>query len=72
MVPVTATFAGVKAGTKATLKVLTAPNGDSNNVLGASVSVVKTDAQTLTAASDGSFIFSLPDMSVGVLEVLGG
>ncbi|KAK3329952.1 alpha-L-arabinofuranosidase A [Apodospora peruviana] len=67
-VPVTVTFTGVTAGTTATLKILTAPNENSNNAVGAA-SVVQTVAQTLTAAADGSFTYSLPDMSVSVLEV---
>jgi len=63
----TVTFAGVKAGSAATLTVLTAPSADSNNDI--KKSVVKTDTRTLTAGENGVFSYSLPDLSVSVLEV---
>jgi alpha-N-arabinofuranosidase len=66
-IPMTITFAGVKAGQTATLTVLTAPNENSNNAVGSTV--VKTEKRTLEAGSGGEFTYSLPDLSVSILEV---
>ncbi|KAF2190292.1 glycoside hydrolase family 51 protein [Zopfia rhizophila CBS 207.26] len=66
-VPMAVTFVGVNAGATATLTVLTAPNDNSNNAVGSVV--VKTDTRILSAGSNGEFTYSLPDMSVSVLEV---
>ncbi|GAB1319356.1 Alpha-L-arabinofuranosidase A [Madurella fahalii] len=66
-VPMTVTFAGVQQGSTATLTVLTAPNDNSSNDIGKNV--VRTNVQTLTAGSNGVFTYTLPDMSVSVLEV---
>lgn len=67
VVPMAVTFAGVKAGTTAILTVITAPSADSNNDI--KRSVVKSDTRTLTAGDNGLFGYSLPDLSVSVLEV---
>ena len=62
-------FAGVKGGTTATLRVMSAPDGNSANAAGNTI--VKTDVKVLTADDDGAFAYSLPDLSVSVLEVKG-
>ena len=67
-VPMTVSFAGVAEGTTATLTVLGAPNDDSSNEVGRSP-VVNTDVQTLRAGSGGVFTYTLPNMSVSLLEV---
>lgn len=58
-------FQGLRGGSKATLTVLTAPDGYSHNGVG--TEVVKTTTKTLTASGNGTFKFSLPDLSVAVL-----
>ena len=68
-VPMKVAFAGVKPGATATLKVLTAPDGNSASTAGNDV--VKTSTTTLIADGDGAFSYSLPDLSVSVLEVKG-
>jgi alpha-L-arabinofuranosidase len=65
--PMTVTFAAVSEGATAVLTMLTAPSGTSNNDIG--TSVLKTTTQTLTAGTGGTFTFSLPNLSVSVLEV---
>ncbi|KAK5019306.1 hypothetical protein LTR16_000674, partial [Cryomyces antarcticus] len=68
-VPMDVTFSGINADTSATLTVLTAPDGYSNNDIG--VSAVKTSVTTLRAQGNGTFTFSLPNLSVALLEVDG-
>ena len=67
-VPMTVTFAGVSEGTAATLTVLSAPSDDSSNELGVAP-VVMTDTETLRAGAGGTFTYTLPNMSVSLLEV---
>jgi alpha-N-arabinofuranosidase len=69
-VPVSVSFKGVPAGSVATLSVLTAPSGDSYNKPGGS-QVVQSTNTTIRASAGGVFKFSLPDLSVSVLEVHG-
>ncbi|KAF1347105.1 glycoside hydrolase superfamily [Delphinella strobiligena] len=68
-VPVTVSFNGVSAGFTAKLTVLTAPDAYSYNDIG--IDVVNTTSTTITASSAGVFTFTLPDLSVSVLEVGG-
>jgi len=68
-VPFNVSFAGVSAGAKAELNVLTAPDAYSYNDIGSDV--VKKSTTTVTASDNGVFSFELPDLSVGVLEVGG-
>jgi alpha-N-arabinofuranosidase len=49
------------------LTILTASSGTSNNVIG--TNILKATTQTLTAGPGGTFTFSLPNLSVSVLEV---
>jgi len=65
-VPFRVAFEGVAAGTLANLTVLTAPSGPDASVTVGTDPVVYT-RRSLTAASDGSFEFSLPNLSVAVL-----
>jgi alpha-L-arabinofuranosidase len=65
-VPIKLTFKDVDPGTPATLTVLTAPDGYSHNEPG--VEVVKTQKSTIRAGSNGAFSFTLPDLSIAVLE----
>ncbi|KAK4097015.1 glycoside hydrolase family 51 protein [Parathielavia hyrcaniae] len=68
-VPVSLKFDGVKAGTQAELTLLTGPAdpyGYNDPFTG--VNVVKTTKQHLAAGKDGSFKFSMPNLSVAVLE----
>jgi alpha-N-arabinofuranosidase len=64
-IPFNIEFAGLKAGAKATLTVLTAPDGFSSNVFGGP-NVVQTDVTTLTAGKSG-FGFELENYSIAVL-----
>ncbi|THY21184.1 putative vacuolar segregation protein [Aureobasidium pullulans] len=68
-VPVSVSFKGVSAGATATLSVLTAPSGDSYNNVG--TQVVKSTNTTIKASAGGVFKFSLPNLSISVLEVQG-
>ena len=61
------TFAAASDGATAVLTILTAPSGSSNNVIG--TKILKATTQTLTAGPGGTFTFSLPNLSVSVLEV---
>ncbi|GAB7342511.1 hypothetical protein MBLNU457_g0701t1 [Dothideomycetes sp. NU457] len=61
-------FDGVAGGASATLTTLTAPSGFSMNAVGGP-NVVKTSTFHLTADGAGVFHFTLPDLSVAVLEV---
>jgi alpha-N-arabinofuranosidase len=65
--PMSVTFAAVGEGATAVLTILTAPSGTSNNMIGSNI--LKTSTQTLTAGTGGIFTFSLPNLSVSVLEV---
>lgn len=69
-VPVTVAFDGVEAGTKAALTVLTNPGGDpfAYNDPHTGVNVVESTASVLEANEDGVFEFSLPELSVAVLD----
>lgn len=69
-VPVSVSFDGVVAGATADLTVLTAPDAYSYNDIG--IDIVNTTSITITASSAGVFTFTLPDLSVSVLEVGGG
>lgn len=55
----------VSAGSQANLTVLTAPDGYSFNEMG-KPNVVQTTTTILHAARDGSFSFSLPNLSIAV------
>ncbi|KAK4236112.1 putative alpha-n-arabinofuranosidase a protein [Achaetomium macrosporum] len=70
-VPVSLTFEGVKPGTKAELTILTGPaNPYGYNDPFTGVNVVKTTREKITAGKRGSFDFSLPNLSVAVLETV--
>lgn len=65
-VPVSLSFDGVKEGTSAQLTLLTAPDPYSMNAVGGP-NLVKTEVSTLRADGQGTFEFSLPNLSVAVL-----
>lgn len=69
-VPVSVHFKGLQAGTKALLTVLTNSVGDpyAYNDPHTGVNIVETTTSTLIAGSDGFFKFSLPELSVAVLD----
>lgn len=68
-VPVSLKFQGYSKGATATLTVLTGPeNPYGYNDPFSHVNVVKETTSTVTAGADGSFQFSLPQLSVAVLE----
>jgi alpha-N-arabinofuranosidase len=67
-VPFNVVFEGVGAGSTATLTYLTAPMNASQPIGG---NIVETHVAQIGAASDGSFVFSLPEYSVAVLDVAG-
>ena len=62
-------FAEVRTGAVATLTLLTAPDANSFNDVG--TNVVQKTVEILGATVGGTFVFELPDLSVGVLEVVG-
>lgn len=64
-IPFNVQFEGLRAGAKATLTVLTAPDGLSSNVFGGP-DVVSRNVTTLTAGK-GGFGFDLENYSVAVL-----
>ena len=64
-IPFNIEFAGLRAGAKATLTVLTAPDGLSSNVFGGP-DVVQRNVTTLTAGKSG-FEFELENYSIAVL-----
>lgn len=68
-VPISVSFEGCAAGATANLTVLTAPDGYSYNDIGSDV--VEKSTTTITASAAGVFSFSLPNLSVSVLEVTG-
>ncbi|EFQ31294.1 alpha-L-arabinofuranosidase [Colletotrichum graminicola] len=72
-VPINVRFEGVAAGTTASLTVLTNPGGDPyayNDPL-AGTNVVASNTTTVTANEDGVFAFSLPELSVALLDTEG-
>lgn len=70
-VPMTVTFAGLRAGATANLTVLTAPDAYSYNDIGSDI--VETKSAQLVAGANGAFTFALPNLSVAVLEhTIGG
>ncbi|KAL4892521.1 glycoside hydrolase superfamily [Aspergillus ambiguus] len=66
-VPVSLTFDGVKAGTQAELTVLTAPDAFSMNEVGGP-NIVSQKVSKLKAGKGGAFSFSLPNLSIAVLQ----
>lgn len=66
-VPVSVSFEGVEAGTKAELTVLTAPDAYSMNEIGGG-NIVQRQVSTVTAGKGREFSFELPDLSVAVLR----
>lgn len=68
-VPVTISFDGVSAGATANLTILTAPDATSYNDVGSDI--VQTNTTIITASASGVFSFSLPNLSISVLEVSG-
>lgn len=69
-VPVSVSFEGVHPGVQAALTVLTNPGGDpyAVNDPATGINIVDTSTQILTASGDGSFTFSMPELSVAVLD----
>ncbi|KAI1357667.1 alpha-N-arabinofuranosidase A [Xylaria arbuscula] len=71
-VPVTVTFDGVAAGTTAELTVLTGPADPyAVNDPFTGVNVVKTKKASVKSDKNGAFSFSLPNLSVAVLDTKG-
>jgi alpha-N-arabinofuranosidase len=68
-VPFNISFEGIKTGDKATLVVLTAPDGLSSNALvnGTVVEVVQRDVSDIMAGEQGTFEFELENYSLAVL-----
>ncbi|KAI9727456.1 MAG: hypothetical protein M1834_008400 [Cirrosporium novae-zelandiae] len=66
-VDVSLAFDGLAASVTATMTVLTAPSGYATNTVGSNV--VETAVQTVVAGAAGVLEFSLPELSVAVLEV---
>ena len=60
------TFAGVSSGATANLTYLTAPMNASNPIGG---NIVQKHESTVTAGTNGSFSFELPEYSIAVLEI---
>jgi alpha-N-arabinofuranosidase len=69
-VPVSVTFEGVEAGAKAQLKVLTNNEVDpyAHNDPHTGINVVNSTVTVLEANEKGAFVFSLPELSVAVLD----
>lgn len=65
-VPMTVNF---PSGSSANLTILTAPDGNSYNDIGSDI--VSTNTTTITG-NDGTFSFSLPNLSIAVLETISG
>lgn len=71
-VPVSVVFEGLKPGTEAELTVLSGPEdpyGFNDPFTG--VNVVKTAKTKVVSDTEGKFTFSLPDLSIAVLETKG-
>lgn len=68
--PVNVNFDGVGAGASGTLTLLTAPGPYSYNDIGSDI--VKTTTTQVTANSNGTFEFQLPDYSIALFEVQAG
>ncbi|KAI9037472.1 alpha-L-arabinofuranosidase A [Aspergillus affinis] len=66
-VPVSLSFEGVQAGTKAQLTVLSAPDPFAMNKVGGE-NVVREKVTTVRAGKKGVYEFSLPNLSVAVLK----
>ncbi|KAF2225623.1 glycoside hydrolase superfamily [Elsinoe ampelina] len=73
-VPITVAFDGVAAGTKANLTVLTNKVEDNYayNDPFTGVNIVNTESTEVTADDSGVFAFSLPQLSVAVLDTFQG
>lgn len=69
-VPVSLSFEGVKAGTKASLTVLTNSDGDpfAYNDPHTGINIVESTTTVVEAGEDGSFTFELPELSVALLD----
>ncbi|KAI1653102.1 glycoside hydrolase family 51 protein [Daldinia decipiens] len=68
-VPVKLSFEGVKQGTTAELTILTGPEDPYGfNDPATVIDVVKTSKQTIRSDKTGSFQFSLPNLSIAVLD----
>lgn len=69
-VSITVAFEGVEAGTEATLSTATQASGDpwAYNDPFTQENVVETSVQIVTANEDGVFEFTMPELSVGVLD----
>ncbi|KAK8045498.1 alpha-N-arabinofuranosidase A [Apiospora rasikravindrae] len=68
-VPVSLTFEGLRPGTEAELTILTGPEdpyGFNDPFTG--VNVVKTVREKVVSDQEGKFAFSMPDLSIAVLE----
>lgn len=68
-VPVSLTFEDLRAGTEAELTILTGPEdpyGFNDPFTG--VNVVKTAKEKVVSDEEGRFAFSMPDLSIAVLE----
>jgi alpha-N-arabinofuranosidase len=70
VVPVSVHFQGVQPGTKAELTVLTNSIGDpyGYNDPFTGINIVNTTKTELTAGASGAFTFSMPELSVAVLD----
>ncbi|KAK6840360.1 glycoside hydrolase family 51 protein [Apiospora arundinis] len=71
-VPVSLTFEGLRAGTEAELTILSGPEdpyGFNDPFTG--VNVVKTTKEKVVSDKEGKFDFSLPNLSIAVLETKG-
>ncbi|KAF3069812.1 Alpha-L-arabinofuranosidase A [Daldinia childiae] len=68
-VPVKLSFEGVKQGTTAELTILTGPKDPYGvNDPATDINVVKTSKKTIRSDKTGSFQFSLPNLSIAVLD----
>lgn len=71
-VPVSLAFEGLRPGTEAELTILTGPEdpyGFNDPFTG--VNVVKTVKEKVVSDQEGKFEFSMPDLSIAVLETKG-
>lgn len=69
-VPISVSFEGVKAGTKAVLGMAIQPDGDpwAYNDPFKGVNVVESTTKVITANANGAFEFNMPELSVAVLD----